>query len=427
MTSIAESPTQRHAEMSVVFYYLYLGRDSVMMAGISPEHFVAEPVLGDIWRKCYAIAQSGKTFDFLEASRPYHEAYQEISDHSSVPARPIIEQAERTMRQGAAVHQVMLDLMDWKEAADSGEVNAIDLHSQFAELSSRFQVGEEVTGEWHGTVAKRVIAQYLQPDVDRVIPMPILGDRCRGWKFKKLYLVGGITSNHKTTFALNSAYLAAESKFPTLYWTLEDDNDDICERTIAAQAKFMTLDDFEAGRPTKGRGSPAKLADLKSEVDNNGDVRLMYIEEKLPLDRLLAEITRLVYRHSFRMVVIDFLQLIDSSNSRLSDTDTQKTSVQALAALAKRLNIAIICVVQLTQEATKRSEDGEPPRSGDIRGGSAIAQAAYGIIMTHRPADARTRSDGTAQIQLVVRKWKRAKRGVVNCWVSGEHDRFSEG
>lgn len=423
MTIIQQSETQLHAEMTLVWYYLYVQRESMMQSTVGPEHFVASVVLGDIWRNCHEQVAGGGTIDMLEASRCNHDAYVAISDHVVVATREIVERTEAVVRDGAAVHRAICNATEWLELANAGESNAAELHSAFGEIAAEFQVGEDVVGEWHGTVSKRVAEQYLAPDV-RAIPMPVLGSRLRGYKPKKFYLIGGITSTHKTTYALNSAFTAADAGFPVLYWTLEDDSEDVCERVIVSQTKLMTLDDFEVGRPERGKGDPSKMRDLIGTIEAGQKLPIMYLDKRLVLARIVAEISRRVHKYKIRMAIIDFMQLIPRHDSRMSDTDHQTLCSQTFADLAHRLNIPIIAVVQLTQEATKRSEDGDAPRTGDIRGGSAIGQAAYGVIMTHRPSSPITRQDGSTQLNLVIRKWKRGTRGTVPCWVDGAHDRI---
>jgi len=419
---------QLQSEMTIVWHYLYMQKESPIQATVGPEHFVAAPVLGQIWERCLEMAKSGAPIDFLEACRGdgLFDAYEPISNHVVVTTRQTIEQTEQKVRNNVAVRRAALSAVDWLELVQSGEEDPETLHQKFSEIAASFQVGEDVKGEWHDTVARRVVERYLQPDTDRMIPMPVLGDRCRGWKFKKFYLVGGITSNHKTTFALNSAYTAADAGFSVLYWTLEDDAEDVCERVIVSQTKIMTLDDFEMGRPARGQGDASKMRDLVAVLEANDKLPIWYIDKRLALARMVAEICRLVAKHGIRMVIVDFMQLVPKQDARMSDTDHQTEVAQTFADLAKRLNIVMIAVVQLTQEATKRSEDGLAPRTGDIRGGSAIGQAAYGCVMTHKPTQPKTGGapDGPQKLQLVVRKWKRAKKGSVDCWVDGPHDRI---
>lgn len=430
MTRIANSKTQLHAEMSVIWYYLYIKKndDSPMISTVGPEHFVASPLLGDWWRKARELCATNQPIDLMAISRPYHDAYVAISDFQEIGlSRSRIESVEKLMREGAALHHAMVGAKDWLEQAEHDDDATVeDLHSAFGELAARFQVGGDIEAERCGSMTKEAILDFYDPDIDRGVPVPVIGDKVRHYKFKKYYLIGGLTSNHKTTFALQSVLYAAKSGYPTLIWTLEDDNLEIIQRIMVAQCDYMTLDHFEVGsKPTDRSEIAGELMKLGTDNEN---LPIHHLDIRMTLTKTVAQIARMVYRHKIKVVVIDFLQLILRDDPRTPETQHVTECAQTLADLAKRLNIVIITVVQLSQEATKRATEGEAPRLGDIRGGSSIAQAAYGAIMCHRPAPDPKKSqlpEGQQRLQLWIRKWKRANLGGADCLVDAAHDRIT--
>ncbi len=427
MTRIANSDTQLHAEMTVVWYFLYLEKESIMTSSVGPEHFVAAPVFGGIWRKALELTIANHPVDFLAISQPYHEAYQAISDHMVVATPATIEKAEKLMRDGAAVHHAMIGAKEWLERAEEDEeATAEELHAAFGEVASRFQVGEDIEAERFGATTRIAISRFLEEDTDRGIPIPVIADKCRHYKFKKFYLIGGLTSNHKTTFGLQSVLHSARAGYGTLAWTLEDDNLEVTERIMAAQSDHMTLNHFERGRMPED--SEKVYRDLIALGSENEDLPIFQLDKRMTLGKTIAQISRMVYKHKIRMVVIDFMQLILRDDPRTPETQHLTECAQALANLAKRLDIVIVCIVQLTQDAARRAQDGDAPRLGDIRGGSAIAQASYGCFMIHRPAPDTAKPplpEGQHRLQIWIRKLKRAQLGGVACLVDPAHDRIS--
>ena len=415
--------------MTVVWYYLYVNKQSIMTSAVGPEHFVASPLLGHIWEKAIELTVANQPVDLLAISRPHHAVYQAISDHMTVATPGTMQRTEKLVRDGAAVHYAMVGARDWLERAEQDEdATAEDLHSAFGEVATRFQVGEDIEADRFGAMTNAAIERFLEEDTDRGIPVPVISDEVRHYKFGKFYLVGGLTSNHKTTYGLQSVLRSAKSGYGTLIWTLEDDNLEVTERMMVSQSDHVTLDHFERGKQPGNGDGDAVYRDLIRLGTNNEKLPIYHLDKRMTLTKMIAQISRMVYKHGIRMVVIDFMQLIPRDDPRTQDTQHQTECAQALADLAKRLDIVVICIVQLTQDAARRAQDGDAPRLGDIRGGSAIAQAAYGAIMCHRPAPDKSLSsppEGQQRLQLWVRKWKRATLGGIECFVDAAHDRIT--
>jgi replicative DNA helicase len=430
-TRISTSQTQLHAEMTVVWYYLYVEKESMMTSSVGPEHFVASPLLGEFWRKAHKLTLENQIVSLLEISEPHHELYEAISNHMVIATPRSMERLEKMMKESAQLHHAMVGTQAWLQYANDPEATVEELHAAFGEVASRFQMGDELEPETAGALARRIKLDFNDREIERGIPVPIIGSRVRHYKFKERYLVGGLTSNHKTTFALQSVRKAAEKGFSSVMWTLEDDNKEIGERTMAADGEHLTLDHFEAGVRGLNENTieyDLVQAELSKLVEEYAKLKLFFLDKSLNLTKTIAQISRLVYKYGVRMVVIDFMQLIIQDNPRMSVTEHLTNCAQALADLAKRLNIVVIAVVQLTADATRRASEGSEPKIGDIRGGSAIAQASYGTIMVHKPnhdPDKPVPPKGMDRVQVWIKKWKRAKLGGIECFVDAPHDRIN--
>jgi replicative DNA helicase len=121
-------------------------------------------------------------------------------------------------------------------------------------------------------------------------------------------------------------------------------------------------------------------------------------------------------------VGLDFFQLIRADTARIDEVEHWFTTSNALAAAAKRLNLVILASVQPTQSATKEQERNRRfLTKGDLRGGSAIAQAAYGVLLFNRVYD----EDGELDrryLDVDISKWKNADTGTVRVKVDRAKD-----
>ena len=85
------------------------------------------------------------------------------------------------------------------------------------------------------------------------------------------------------------------------------------------------------------------------------------------------------------LIIVDYLGLVSSGNSRSSDSrqeEVRKTSL-ALKALARELQVPIIVVSQLSRDVEKRGENKRPILS-DLRDSGSIEQDADVVMLLYR-------------------------------------------
>ena len=98
-----------------------------------------------------------------------------------------------------------------------------------------------------------------------------------------------------------------------------------------------------------------------------------------------------------------------------------------LQATAKRLRVPILATVQPTQAATREQlRSKRPLTKADIRGGSAIAQAAYGVLIFNRVFVEGEDTINPRFIDCVVDKWKHASIRSIRLRVDPAKDTISD-
>ena len=112
----------------------------------------------------------------------------------------------------------------------------------------------------------------------------------------------------------------------------------------------------------------------------------LYIDDTpgLTIMQLRAKARRLKQKHDVGAIFVDYLQLMTSgrrSESRQQEVSEMSRSVKALA---RELNIPVICLSQLNRAAEQR--EGHRPRMSDLRESGSIEQDADVVAMLHREA-----------------------------------------
>ena len=86
---------------------------------------------------------------------------------------------------------------------------------------------------------------------------------------------------------------------------------------------------------------------------------------------------------NLRLVVVDYLGLVRSDERGLPIYERTTRNSNALKALARSLNVPVLCLCQLNRAAEQRAD--KTPSMADLRDSGAIEQDADAVILLHRP------------------------------------------
>ena len=93
---------------------------------------------------------------------------------------------------------------------------------------------------------------------------------------------------------------------------------------------------------------------------------------------------RLKRKHGLDVLLVDYLQLMSGTDSKLSRTYQLEEASRGLKGLAKELDIAIVCLSQVNRAVESRTDP--MPMLSDLRDSGAIEQDADNCIFLTRPA-----------------------------------------
>jgi replicative DNA helicase len=239
-----------------------------------------------------------------------------------------------------------------------------------------------------------------------------------GFQDSELIIIGARPSVGKTAFALSmAANMTIKMKKPVGFFTLEMSNQAIVQRLVSSEARL----DFSKIR--KGMLKPSDFHNLTEAAGRIYEAPL-YIEDtpNLRLLDLRALARRMKAKHNVACIIIDYLTLITSENSKLPRHEQIAEISRSLKALARELKIPVIALSQV-----KREVQGGRPTLADIRESGSIEQDADVVIFIHRKMKTdRDADDNTSEIEteLIIAKQRNGPIGTVKVAFIPHYTRF---
>lgn len=199
-----------------------------------------------------------------------------------------------------------------------------------------------------------------------------------------LVILAARPSVGKTSFALDIARnIAVHSKAAVGIFSLEMSKEQLVDRLLCAEAgvdlwKMRTgklSDRGEDNDFTKLNHAMAVLSEAKIYIDDGSSANIMEIR---------ARARRLQMEKGLDLLVIDYLQLMESRTK--TDNRVQEISEisRALKGLARELNIPVLALSQLSRAVEARSP--AIPKLSDLRESGSIEQDADIVMFIYRKA-----------------------------------------
>jgi len=100
---------------------------------------------------------------------------------------------------------------------------------------------------------------------------------------------------------------------------------------------------------------------------------------------LRARARRMVAQHHVKVIIVDYLQLLTAPASGRESRQVEVSAIsRGIKALARELNVPVVCLAQLNRGAESR--EGNRPRMSDLRESGSIEQDADVVALLHREA-----------------------------------------
>ncbi|MBI3823080.1 MAG: replicative DNA helicase [Planctomycetes bacterium] len=263
-----------------------------------------------------------------------------------------------------------------EELLDSAERRILDI-AEIGITGNTITLHQAVQEAWHrlDERAKRGEHEYSG------IPTGFidLDTLTAGFQNSELIILAARPSVGKTAFALNIArYVAVEERLPVLFVSLEQARIELAERLLCCQARvnshLLRKGHLPTDDHTKIMDAGAILGEAQLFIDDTPGQSML---------RIAANARRLKKRHDLRLIIIDYLQLIDPDDRRESRQEQVANISRRLKFLARELKIPVIALAQVNRGSEDRQD--HKPRLSDLRESGAIEQDADTVIMLHRP------------------------------------------
>lgn len=248
----------------------------------------------------------------------------------------------------------MLDAIAQQSNTGKAPVRIGELIPAYLDKLQRYAEGEEVSAISTG-VAK--LDEYLNG----------------GWRDGKVYVIAARPSVGKSAIAQASVEACARAGKTAAMFSQEMTNDEMVDRAISRiGGVHMAFHNKPIG-DNEQFGCAVEAAGIAADMP-----LFLFDQAGLKLTDIAAHARNLKRKHGLRLLAIDYLQLCQSVNPRLSRHHQIEEISRGIKVLAKELNIPILLLSQLNREVEKRT----PPRpiSSDLKESGAIEEDADAII-----------------------------------------------
>lgn len=298
---------------------------------------------------------------------------------------------------------------------------------QIAESGARRDQGLQDIKPVLARVFERIDHLYHRDNPSDVTGVPTgftdLDKMTAGLQPGELVVIAGRPSMGKTALALNIAeHVAVDNGLPVAVFSMEMSGTQLAMRLLGSiskvdQHKMRTgrLNDEEWSKLSEAIG---KLHDTPIYIDESG--ALNALEVRARARRLKRQFSKL------GLIVIDYLQLMSSSNPKAGENRATEISEisRSLKAMAKELDVPVIALSQLNRAVDQRPD--RRPVMSDLRESGAIEQDADVIMFIYREVvykpDLPEEQRGVAEV--IVGKQRNGPIGTVRLTFRGQHTRF---
>ena len=249
-----------------------------------------------------------------------------------------------------------------------------------------------------------------------------------GWQTPDLVIIAARPAMGKTAFVLSMAkHMAIDREIPTAIFSLEMSNVQLVNRLI------MNVCEIEGEKIKTGKMSKADSQKLNTKI-NIMKGKPLYMDDtpSLSIFELRSKARKLVHDHGVRIIIIDYLQLMNAQGSSFGSREQEVSIIsRGLKGLAKELDIPIIALSQLNRGVEARTGiEGKTPQLSDLRESGAIEQDADMVCFIHRPeyyhiyTDEKSAKDLHGLAQIIVAKHRNGATDSIWLRFRGKYAKF---
>ncbi|SEQ81425.1 replicative DNA helicase [Lachnospiraceae bacterium NE2001] len=235
----------------------------------------------------------------------------------------------------------------------------------------------------------------------------------------ELIIIAARPGMGKTAFVLNIAHhVAIREKTPIALFNLEMTAEQLVTRLMAVDSMV------EAGHLKTGDINDSEWGKILESTQNLNTAPLFIDDNSsITLNELRTKCRKLKQTKNIGLIVIDYLQLMNSTGKVESRQLFIAEVSRALKSLAKELNVPIIALSQLNRAVDTRQD--HRPTLADLRESGAIEQDADVVMFIYRDDEYNKESEKPGVAEIIVAKQRNGSTGTVELVWIGKYTKFA--
>ena len=232
-----------------------------------------------------------------------------------------------------------------------------------------------------------------------------------------LIIVAARPGMGKTSFAMNIAVNVAKhsSGKEVAVFSLEMSREQLASRLLSSEAQIDSHTLRSGNIPDndwiKIATAAGYLSNLPIYIDDTGGITVQQMKAKLRR------------RKNVGLVVIDYLQLMESSSKSENRAVVVAEITRQITIMAKEFDVPVILLSQLSRNTEQRTD--KRPQLSDLRESGAIEQDADIVLFLYREAYYKEEENKNIA-QCIVAKNRHGEQGKVDMYWDGRYTRFSD-
>lgn len=237
-----------------------------------------------------------------------------------------------------------------------------------------------------------------------------------------LILIAARPSMGKTAFVLNIAQaVAIRDKNPVAFFSLEMSKEQLVQRMLCAEAMI------DASRLRIGQLEDKDWTSLIRAADRLSAAPI-YIDDTAGISvvELRAKARRLQIEHGLKLIIIDYLQLMQGNSGGKSENRQQEISEisRSLKSLARELGVPVIALSQLSRGVEARTV--KKPMLSDLRESGSLEQDADIVAFLYRDDYYNPDSERKNITEIIIAKHRNGPVDSVELFFHKQFTKFSD-
>ncbi|MFH2000734.1 MAG: replicative DNA helicase [Planctomycetota bacterium] len=305
----------------------------------------------------------------------------------TVPSAANAEHYAQIVRQKAVLRRLIRTATEIiqesrKNPEDVGQL-LDEAEQKIFEIADRGQSSDTESIQELLKVTLQKIDSMQQTDAGRITGIPTrypdLDEKLDGLHPSELLIIAARPSMGKTSFALNIADNVASTgeKRGVLIFSCEMAREQIAQNMLCANARI------DAHRMRRGNLNENDWQELPLAAERLSNAPI-FIDDTpgISVMGLRAKARRLCARHGIKVIIVDYLQLLNAGR-RVESRQMEITFIsQSLKHLARELKVPVIALSQLNRAVDSRTD--KRPLMADLRESGSIEQDADVIMFLYR-------------------------------------------